>query len=85
MAGGFRDLLLHECEHDFTLPQIGKFLDANGLVFRGFVGGGEFERLRRLYPDETRPGNLLHWAQAEEQNPAMFTSMYQFWCDKSRA
>jgi SAM-dependent methyltransferase/tetratricopeptide (TPR) repeat protein len=75
-TSGFRDLLLHECEHDFTLPQISKFLDANGLVFRGFQGAGDLERLRQLFPGEEWPGDLLHWAKAEEQNPSMFTSMY---------
>ncbi len=84
-TSGFRDLLLHACEHDFTVPQIAKFLDANGLVFRGFEGAKEFELLRKRFPDETSPGDLAHWAQLEEENPSLFTSLYQFWCEKPRA
>ncbi len=38
-TSGFRDLLLHECEHNLTLPQISRFLDENGLEFRGFQVG----------------------------------------------
>ena len=81
-TSGFRDLLLHECEHNFTLPQISRFLDETGLVFRGFLDTEAFERMRESFADEVWPGKLMTWAQLEERNPQMFIGMYKFWCDR---
>lgn len=83
-TSGFRDLLLHECEHNLTIPQIARFLDQNDLDFRGFLGVGDFDLVREAFPGEEWPGSLSHWGQVEEENPDMFTSMYQLWCEKRR-
>jgi SAM-dependent methyltransferase len=83
-ASGFRDFFLHVNEHRLDLQQIGAFLSANGVEFRGFVNA-PFEALRARFPDESRPGRLERWADLEREQPATFIGMYQFWCTRTAA
>jgi SAM-dependent methyltransferase len=78
-ASGFRDYFLHVNEHTMTLPEIERFLDRNGLEFRGFVHP-PFPALQKLHPSEKFPGSLANWADWESRNPRAFAHMYQFWC-----
>lgn len=81
-TSGFRDLTLHVSEHCTSLNEIEHFMRGAGLSFRGFQFGGYFDLLRRKFPQERWPGGLLRWAELEEENPELFTRMYQFWCDR---
>jgi len=81
-SSGFRDFFLHVSERHTTLPEIGGFLSANGLVFRGFVNA-PFQAVQARFPNTLWPGSLQQWSVVEEAHPQMFTSMYQFWCSRA--
>ena len=79
----FRDLMLHQSEQTFELPQIAEFLHSAGLTFGGFVIDSVWlEDFLDTYPDETIPGRLATWDQYERANPRLFEGMYQFWVTK---
>jgi len=78
---GCRDLLMHELEHMYALPEIDAALESLGLTFLGFeVDAG----LRHAQREETGPGSSLSaWHRFEELHPRTFLGMYQFWCQAS--
>lgn len=77
-TSGFRDFFLHVSETATTLPEIQRFLDANGLRFRGFVNAPP-GALQRRFPGASSPGCLEQWAAIEAERPDLFIGMYQFW------
>ncbi len=80
---GFRDLVLHESEMQFTLTDISAFLNQLNLEFRGFAGGPQLQALfDAAYPDDVWPGRLSNWQKFEKKNPRAFDLMYNFWCRK---
>jgi len=81
---GFRDLVLHTCEHRFTLARLAEALDALGLEFVGFQHARP-EPLRwyaDAWPDDPRRTSLDRWGVVEEAHPRVFAGMYQFWCHR---
>jgi SAM-dependent methyltransferase len=84
-ASGCRDLLFNVMEHQFTIPQIGKFLDANGLTFLGFeqVPAEVFEQFRQQFVEPAAIHDLASWHIFEQQNPLTFGNMYCFWVQKN--
>jgi len=74
-----RDLIFHEQEHRFTLPQIKKLLKKHKLKFLGFSGLKRtvVEAFVQKY-DADSLVNLDTWAEFEKANPNTFSSMYQF-------
>ena len=74
-----RDLLFHEQEHTFTLLEIHDLLQKNKLEFCGFS-------VTRNLPteglNENTSFNLEHWHKIEQENPHLFVSMYQFYCQR---
>ncbi len=79
----FRDLLLHESEQHVSLEEIGRFLDANGLVFRGFtLDPSVLDAFAAANPDAPWPGTLQAWAEFERAHPRTFDGMYRFWCER---
>lgn len=77
-----RDLLFHVQEHQFTIPQIVAFLAENGFTFLGFETPARANYLRR-FPQDKAAINLENWAVFENENPATFAQMYQFWIQKN--
>lgn len=77
-----RDLLFHVQEHQFTIPQIAAFLGEAGFTFLGFETPARAHYLRR-FPDDRAATNLANWATFENENPATFAQMYQFWIQKN--
>ncbi len=77
-----RDLIFHEQEHNFTIPQIQDLLDKLRLKFCGFEGQEIVEEFRRLHGQGSNICDLALWHQFEEVNPDSFAGMYQFWCQK---
>lgn len=77
-----RDLLFHVQEHQFTIPQIADFLAEAGFTFLGFETPSRTNYLRR-FPDDRAATNLANWAAFENENPATFAQMYQFWIQKN--
>jgi SAM-dependent methyltransferase/tetratricopeptide (TPR) repeat protein len=82
-TSSFRDLMLHVSERRHSIPELGDFLNDNGLRFRGFTKTEDFHRLQETYPDEEWPGTLAHWADYESANPTTFANMYRFWSDRA--
>ncbi|MGD9805899.1 MAG: methyltransferase domain-containing protein [Hyphomicrobiaceae bacterium] len=77
-TSGFRDFFLHVSEKTTNIGEIKRFLDENGLAFRGFVSV-PFGMLKQRFPTETWPGSLDRWADLERERPNLFIGMYQFW------
>jgi tetratricopeptide (TPR) repeat protein/SAM-dependent methyltransferase len=78
---GCRDLLFHVEEHRFSLPEIGRCLDALDLEFIGFEmrERAVIDRYRARFPDDPGALNLDNWHLLETDNPHIFVGMYQFW------
>ncbi|QCG93055.1 methyltransferase domain-containing protein (plasmid) [Azospirillum sp. TSA2s] len=80
-ASGCRDLMLHVHERPTTLPWLEQALDGLGLSLLGF----EFDdpaahRLyRRRFPEDPDMASLARWTRLEEEEPALFGRLYQFW------
>ena len=76
-----RDLLFHVEEHQFGIPDIASFLEAQGFDFIGFETRARDAYLRR-FPDDIAATRLDNWHLFELENPATFSGMYQFWVQK---
>ena len=77
-----RDLIFHEQEHHFNLPQIKKCLDELGLKFCGFMNKEAISNFRRFHNKDANIYDLELWHQYEKSNFGAFAEMYQFWCQK---
>ncbi len=77
-----RDLIFHEQEHHFNLPQIKKCLDNLGLKFCGFMNKIAISNFREFHSKDANIYDLELWHQFEINNPEAFAEMYQFWCQK---
>jgi SAM-dependent methyltransferase len=79
-----RDLLFHVQETRVTIPAIKSFLAEHGLRFLGF----EFEAtlLQRYHALFANAGwsltDLDRWHALENEQPDLFSGMYQFWVQK---
>ena len=79
-----RDLLFHVQEHRMTLPQIGEFLEAHGLMLLGFeLNARTHHAYRVASPDDAAMTDLASWHRFETANPDTFRRMYQFWVQKT--
>jgi len=80
-----RDLLFHVQEHRMMLKPIEAFLKENGLTFLGFeVDAQVLNAYRARFQDDPTATNLSNWDTFENENPATFVGMYQFWVQKRR-
>ena len=86
-TSGCRDLLFNVMEHEFTIPDIAAFLDANLLTFLGFgqLPSDVRERFREQFPDPAARRDLAAWHAFEQKNPYTFGNMYFFWVQKREA
>jgi SAM-dependent methyltransferase len=84
-TSGCRDLLFNVMEHQFTIPQIKAFLDANHLTFLGFeqLPAGAQEQFQEQFPDADSIRDLTAWHDFEQQHPLTFGNMYLFWIQKT--
>ncbi len=74
---GCRDLLLHEQECQFTIPELRALLEAHGLTFLRFaLQPGMTEALHDQASAGTSAFNLESWHQAELRTPFLFAGMY---------
>ena len=71
-------------EHQFTIPQIEEFLDANGLTFLGFsqLPPHVVRQFQQQFPDAAAMRDLGSWHAFEQANPLTFGNMYFFWVQK---
>jgi 2-polyprenyl-3-methyl-5-hydroxy-6-metoxy-1,4-benzoquinol methylase len=86
-TSGCRDLLFNVMEHQFTIPQIREFLDANGLTFLGFsqLPPHALRQFQQQFPDARAMNDLGSWHAFEQANPLTFGNMYFFWVQKTDA
>lgn len=79
-TSGCRDLIFHEQEHVFTLPQIEAALQELGLGFLGFfhLTSDARSRYARRFPEDRAATSLSDWHAFEKDNPTTFRAMYQF-------
>ncbi|HMG81064.1 MAG TPA: methyltransferase domain-containing protein [Xanthobacteraceae bacterium] len=86
-TSGCRDLLFNVMEHQFTIPQIEAFLDANGLTFLGFeqLPPDVLRQFQQQFPDIGVMRDLGSWHAFERMNPLTFGNMYFFWVQKTDA
>ena len=77
-----RDLLFHEQETCFTIPQINDHLISLGLTFCGFESRQQQLAFNNFYTSNADKYDLMSWHEFEIQNPKSFSGMYQFWCQK---
>jgi tetratricopeptide (TPR) repeat protein/SAM-dependent methyltransferase len=72
-----RDLLFHVQEHQFTLPEITKFLAENNVEFCGFDNSLSIEKFKLRFP-QAAATDLDLWHVFETENPYIFLEMYHF-------
>ncbi|WP_158592250.1 tetratricopeptide repeat protein [Noviherbaspirillum sedimenti] len=79
-----RDLIFHVQEHVYSPLEIAACLDQLGLQFLGFEFSNPETRNRYLarFPGNPACDSLANWEVVEEENPAIFAGMYQFWVSK---
>jgi 2-polyprenyl-3-methyl-5-hydroxy-6-metoxy-1,4-benzoquinol methylase len=84
-TSGCRDLLFNVMEHQFTIPQIKAFLDANHLTFLGFeqLPPGVREQFQQRFRGANSDRDLTAWHDFEQQHPLTFGNMYFFWIQKT--
>ncbi len=82
-----RDLLFHVHEQNVTLAGIGSLLADARLRFVGFetVDPALAATYRRLHPADGAMRDLSRWEAVEEELPAAFAALYQFWCARCAA
>jgi SAM-dependent methyltransferase len=80
----FRDLLFHEHEVQFTLPEIADLLEQLKLDFLGFehIPPDLRKQFQDQFPHEQQSRDLILWDQFEREHSQMFQSMYRFWVRK---
>tara|TARA_B100000427_G_scaffold318202_1_gene315126 strand:+ start:3347 stop:5821 length:2475 start_codon:yes stop_codon:yes gene_type:complete len=87
MTSAFRDLLLHEQEIFFTIPEIRNWISRE-FNFLGFIETPYFLNKKvkanylKEYPSDINLSNLNNWNEYEINNPDIFQNMYQFWIQK---
>jgi SAM-dependent methyltransferase len=82
-TSGCRDLLFHVQEHQYELPEIAAFIEAENLRFLGFDLDQRILRaFAAAHPDDPAMVDLDAWHRFECANPGIFTAMYQFWIQK---
>ena len=80
----FKDLICHEQEHTFTIKKIKILIEKFNLDFCGFQNISNLhEKFTDYYNSSQNLYNLDYWEKFEDENPNIFKSMYQFWCQKN--
>tara|TARA_Y100000590_G_C15696689_1_gene1005382 strand:- start:408 stop:2306 length:1899 start_codon:yes stop_codon:yes gene_type:complete len=77
-----KDLIFHEQEHTFTIPQISKMLKNLNLEFLGFSNSLIKAKYKEFYNSDIKNLNLENWHNFEKENPDTFIGMYKFWVRK---
>jgi len=78
-----RDLCFHVQEHQFTTETLEKLLEAEKLVFCGFMLPKSIKAAyQHRFPEDSNGTSLSNWGEFEKNNPSTFQSMYQFWAYK---
>jgi len=76
-----RDLLFHEQEHQFDLPEISQLLKENDLNYVGMITETKANIAMQNELGQLQD-SLENWQQVEEKHNSIFDGMYQFYCQK---
>lgn len=80
---GFRDLLFHQKEHQFTISTISSLLKKLELNFQGFeLSKLNLQNFRNHFKETNDSFDFSLWETFEKKYPDTFSSMYVFWCNK---
>jgi len=81
-----RDLIFHENENNYDIPQLAKLIEDAGMEFVGFdlYDSPELTEFQKMFPVKHARSDLNNWAVFEEKFPDTFAAMYVFWCRKKR-
>ena len=82
-TSGVRDLLFHIQEHRFTIPKIEECMKDLNLKFLGFEDTYVINKYQKVYDKNNDLYDLKKWVEYENNNPRIFSGMYQFWCKKN--
>ena len=85
-VSGCRDLLFNVMEHQFTIPEIAKFLQDNDLSFLGFEPFDDptvVEKFHKQFAGAADEADLDQWSRFEADHPETFLGMYQFMVGKN--
>ena len=77
-----RDLIFHEQEYCFTIPEITKIFSDLKLNFLGFTEPLIKNRYSKIYIDDKKNTILKNWIKYEKDYPDTFRGMYNFWLTK---
>ena len=77
-----RDLIFHEQEHSFSIPEIATIIKKYKLEFLGFSDSFIKNQYSKIYKDDKKNILLDNWENYEKVNPDLFGSMYSFWVKK---
>ena len=79
-----RDLIFHESEYQYTIPEIAETIERVGLEFLGFQHRDPIEKARysQYFPADPDGLCLQNWHEYEQKHPLTFTNMYHFWLRK---
>lgn len=80
---GVRDLLFHVQEHTFTPAELAEMVEDLPLQFLGFVLTPPARRsYQHFFPSDPLMNDLGNWERLEQDNPNLFTGMYQMYLQK---
>jgi len=77
-----RDLIFHEQEYCFTIPEIAKTFSNLKLNFLGFTEPLIKNKYFKIYIGDKKNIILKNWIKYEKDNPETFRGMYNFWVKK---
>jgi 2-polyprenyl-3-methyl-5-hydroxy-6-metoxy-1,4-benzoquinol methylase len=80
-----RDLLFPACERQIELGGVQNFLQHNDLLFLGFEADARvLHAYTQRFPKDPAAIDLNNWQVFEQDNPDIFSGMYNFWIQKAR-
>ena len=83
---GCRDLLFHVQERPVTLPEVARFLDAEGIELLGIeVSAATEQAFRQWRVSEDPLRDLAGWDLFEAEHPGCFAGMLNLWVRRSIA
>ena len=81
---GCRDLILHEQETQYTIPQIKSLIKKHDLTFlgNGLPNNDLASTIQKVCGQGAEIQNLDNWQKAENSSPYLFAKMYNFFVQK---
>ncbi|WP_096084582.1 class I SAM-dependent methyltransferase [Agaribacterium haliotis] len=78
-----RDLIFHECEHQYSWLGVKEALDKLGLkLLKVEAPEASLAQFDRAFPETGARLKLENWHEFEKTAPSTSIGMYHFWCEK---